>query len=219
DASIGPDGNLYLLENNRAIDKVDLTVNTVTRWTRLPSGKVVKFGDFGNNGYFYAGGTRTDLLIIPFDLSSTPVSAGFYATDEIFAIRVYNAYVYVVSRLYGSQDPVKIWRHPIEADGSVGSQELVLDWSTTGEFASRTIKSITISANGVMYIATDSPDPILIIDPKTMTVDFFYKNIVPAYCKHFCWGNETYLYMISGDTNFEQEWTVYRIDMGTTGAP
>jgi len=219
DASIGPDGNLYLMENNRAIDIVDVTANTVTRWTRLPSGKVVKFGDFGNNGYFYTGGTRTDLLVVPFDLSTDPTSTGFYATDEILAIRVFNEHVYVVSRPAGSQDPPKIWRHPIDASGNVGSQELVLDWSTTGEFATRTLTSLTISADGIMYIGTDSPGPLLIVDPNTQTVDYFYKNIVQDYCKHFCWGNETYLYMISGDTNFEQEWTIYRIDMGTTGAP
>ena len=219
DASIGPDGNLYLPENNRAIDKVEIATGAVTRWTQLPSGKVVKFGDFGNNGYFYTGGTRTDLVIVPFDLSTTPTSAGFYANDEILAIRFCNGYIYVVSRTSGSQNPAKIWRHLLDATGKVGSQELVLDMSTTGDFSSRMISAIAFSSNGTMYIATDSPDPILVVDPATNNVDFFYKDILPSNCKQFGWGNGTYLYMISGDTNLGQEWTVYRVDMGTTGAP
>jgi len=219
DASLGPDGNLYLPENNRAIDKVDLAAGTVSRWTQLPSGKVVKFGDFGDNGYFYTGGTRTDLVIVPFDLSTTPTTAGFYASDEILAIRFYNGNIYVVSRPSGSSDPPKIWRHPIDATGKVGAQELVLDMRATGEFSSRSITAFAFAANGAIYLATDSTNPILIVDPATGMIDFFYKHILLPYCKHLAWGNGTYLYMISGDTNLNQEWTVYRIDMGTTGTP
>jgi hypothetical protein len=219
DASIGPDGNLYMPENNRAIDKVELATGTVTRWTQLPSGKVVKFGDFADNGYFYTGGTRTDLMIVPFDLATTPTTAGFYANDEILAIRYYNGYIYVVSRPSGSQNPAQIWRHQTDATGKVGAQELVLDMSTTGEFSSRSITAIAFASNGTMYIATDSTNPILIVDPVTGELDFFYKNILLPYCKHLAWGNGTYLYMISGDTNLGQEWTVYRVDMGTVGAP
>ncbi len=216
DARIGPDGNLYLVEKNRAIDKVDLTTGEVTRWTRLPSGKVVKFGDFGSNGYFYTGGTKTDLVIVTPDFSVT--YAGFYATDEILAIRVYSGYVYVASRTSGSQYPAKIWRHTIDSTGNVGDQKPVIDMSTTVELSSLLIRAITFSSNGIMYIATDSPDPILVVDPATKKVDFFYKGILPSYCKQFYWGSGNYLYMICGDTNLGEEWTVYRVDTGTTGA-
>ncbi|MDZ7262761.1 MAG: IPT/TIG domain-containing protein [candidate division KSB1 bacterium] len=216
DASIGPDGNLYLPGYSRAIEKVNLTTGVVERWTQLPAGKNVKYGDFDAQGYFYTGGTRTDLVVVPFNLATTPTSAGFYATEEILAIRVYHGYIYVASRT--STKPAKIWRHPLDANGNVGSQELVLDMSETGEFSSRLIKAITFSANGTLYLATDSPNPLLSVDPATQTVDFFYKNILPPYCKHFSWGNGTYLYLISGNTSPAQEWTVYRVDMGTKSA-
>ncbi len=67
-----------------------------------------------------------------------------------------------------------------------------------------------------MYIATDSPYPILMVDPATLQVDILYKSILPPYCKHFCWGKANYLYMISGNTSPAQEWNVYRIDVGIT---
>jgi hypothetical protein len=70
------------------------------------------------------------------------------------------------------------------------------------------------SANGTMYLATDSPDPILIVNPTTKSVEIFYKRILSPYCKHFCWGTGTHFYMISGDTNLNEEWTVFRVDAG-----
>ncbi len=216
DARIGPDGNLYLIETDRVIQKVDFAADTVIRWTQLSSGKNVKFGDFDANGYLYTGGRRTDLLVVAFDLSST-TPVGVYATEEILAIRVFNGYVYVASKT--STQPAKIWRHSIGSGGTLGSRELVLDMSMTGDFADRSVKALTFSSNGNIYIATDSSDPILIVDPATMNVDFFYKGILPPYCKHFGWGNGNYLYMISGNADPAQEWTIYRVDMGATGAP
>lgn len=217
DARVGPNAKLYLLGNNRSIDMVDLTTGVTKEWIRLPSGRVVKFGDFDANGYFYTGGTRSDLVIIAPDLSLS--YAGLYSSDEILAVRVFNNYVYVVSRKAGTQDVAKIWRHPIISPGILGTRELFLDLSSFSEFASRTIKSITFSLEGKMFIATDSVNPILIYDSSLNQIDYFYKGILPPYCKYFYWGNENYLYMIIGDAAAGQEWTVYRVDMGSKGAP
>jgi hypothetical protein len=219
-ARFGPDGRLYLMGNNRAIDVVDVQAGTTAQWIRLPSGKIVKAGDFDANGYFYVGGTKSDLVVIAPGPTALP-SAGMYASDEILAIRVYSGYLFVASRVptSGGQPPgpASIWKHQIDGSGNVGPKELVLDMSGTA-FASRTITAITFDVNGTMYVGTDSPDPILIANPMTGAVDYFYKNILPPYCKNFSWGRGTYLYMISGNLNPAQEWTVYRVDFGTAGA-
>jgi hypothetical protein len=198
---------------------VDVQAGTAAQWIRLGSGKIVKVGDFDADGYFYVGGTKSDLGIIAPDLSVK--YAGYYASEEILAVRVYTPYVYVASRApsSGGQPPApgSIWKHRIVARDSVGSKELVIDLSGTA-FAARTIRAITFSADGTMYIGTDSSDPILIVNPATGSVDYFYKDILPPYCKNFYWGRGTYLYMISGNTNPAQEWTVYRVDFGTAGA-
>jgi hypothetical protein len=219
DGRFGRDGRLYLLGNNRAIDVVDVQTGTATQWIRLPSGRIVKVGDFDANGYLYTGGTRSDLVVIAPD--SSVKYAGYYGSDEILAVRVYDRYVYVASRVPTSGGappaPASIWKHQIDDTGSVGPKELVLDMSGTA-FSSRTITAITFDVNGTMYIATDSPDPILIANPVTGGVDYFYKSILPAYCKSFYWGRGTYLYVLSGNANPAQEWTVYRVDFGTAGA-
>jgi len=212
-SAFGPDGNLYLAENNRAVDKVDIATGAVTRWTQLPSGKVVKFCDFSGN-YFYTGGTKTDLVIVPFNLATTPVSIGIYAAQEILAIKCYNNEVYVAART--GVEPTKIWKHAIAANGSVGSQQLVLDLGSFPDLTTRAIKALAFSAQGTMLIATDAVDPVLSYNPATREIDYFYKGILNPYCKHFSWGNQNHLYMICGDTATGEDWLVYQVDMGTT---
>ncbi|MBN1155315.1 IPT/TIG domain-containing protein [candidate division KSB1 bacterium] len=214
DASIGPDGNLYLAGNNRAIDFVNVSTGEVSQWTRLPSGKVVKYCDFDNDGYFYSGGRRTDIVVVPFDLSATPTTSGFYDNEEIYGLRFYDGYLYVISGPLSGTDPLKIYKHAISAGGSVGEQELVLDFNDLGDFSSRIVTSFAVTSNGTIFLATNSVDPLLIVNPNTRSADMFYKNIVPAYCKHMYWGNGSYTYIITGDTDLGEEWTVYRVDMG-----
>lgn len=217
DANFGPDGNLYLMGSNRAMDKVDLTSGTIARWTQMPAGKVIRFGDFDANGYFYCGGTRTDICILspnpPATLSNSNIKlSGKYATQEILAVRVYNGYLYVVSRT-GTQ-PAVIWKHSIGAEGTLGDQEQVFDMATAGEYSSLSIRGITFSPNGKLFIASDSASPLLTVDLASSQVDVFYKGILRPYCKQFSWGNNNYLYMIVGDDNAPEVWTVYRVDMG-----
>ena len=221
-ARIAPDGNLYVLENNRSIERVTLPAGTVARWTQLPAGKVVKAGDFGSSGSLYAGGLRTGLCIIPPNPpTSLPAAqmkvANIYATDEILAVRVFNGSVYVASRTAGSADPARIWKHPIVAD-SVGAQSLVLDLGTT-PYAFDLVTDIAFTSNGLMFIATASAsDPLLSFDPATSVIDNFYKGIVPPYCVGLAKsGASHYLYLITGNTAASQPWTVYRVDVGSAG--
>lgn len=222
DAKIGPDGRLYMPGNNREIIAADLTSGAVSRWIQLPAGKVVRFGDFDANGYFYTGGTRTDLMIVAPDLSTK--AAGVYPTtttganNDIIAVRVYNSSVYVATRS-SATGPATIWRHALDASGNVGPQELVIDMSQTA-FADRAIRSMAFATNGSMYLATDAPDPLLLVDPVTKNVEVLYKGILSSYCKQLCWGASTYLYMIRGDTILGEVWTMFRVDAGVAvGAP
>jgi len=218
DARIGPDGNLYLTGNNRAIDKVDLTTYEVSRWIQMPSGKNVRYGSFDDNGYFYTGGDKTDLLVVEPDLTVKP-AAGFYSGFDILSVRAFNNYVYVVAKISDYTDTAKIYRHPIDASGNLGAQELVLDMRITGDLSSREIKGLTFSSTGIMYLATDAVNPILTYNLADATVDILYKEILHPYCKAFCWGAGNFIYMINGDTTAGEEWTVYRVNTGKTGIP
>jgi hypothetical protein len=220
DAVIGPDENLYLLRDNRQIQKINLVSGEVTVWHRLSSNMRLRFGDFDASGYFYTGGPRTDLWIIAPDSSSS--AAGMYSTasaggDTIWNVKVYGNQVYVVA---GGAAGLAIWRHSIVSPGTVGPKELVLDF--TAKFGYRPIKSIAVSGDGKIFIGTDATDPILVFDPASDNLDYFYKDILPPYCKSFCWGTGNYLYMISGNatgnSNPAQTWDCFRVDAGITSA-
>jgi len=219
-AVIGPDGKLYLMSNNRAVDAVDLSTGEVNEWVKLPSGKMATCGDFDSNGYFYAGGRRTGLVIVAPNLTIT--TTDFHKSDEIKGIRVYDRHVYLtlISASPDEQNPaLAIWRHSIDETGNLGEKELVFDLTADEEFSARTVNSIYFAADGTLYIGTDAPDPLLIADIDSQSMDYFYMNILPSYCKYFTWGSGNYIYMICGDTELGEEWTVYRVDMGSPVAP
>jgi len=216
---IGPDGKLYLMENKGSIDVVDFQADTSTL---LKVGPSVKCGDFDSQGNLFVAGNNTDLVIVAPD--STVKRSGNYQTDVILDVRVYGDYVYVVD---STQNPTaakpskSIQRCKIDyTNHTVGATEMVIDWTTTGQYSSRSVTGITFSSGGKMYVATNSPDPILIVDPSTKDVSTLYKGIIPSYCKQFFWGNGTYLYMITGNTaNPAADWTLYRVDTGFNGTP
>lgn len=212
-AFIGPNGWLYLLSQNRSIERVDLTTGELADWHRLASNRQLRYGDFDPYGYLYAGGIRTDLWVIAPD--STSSSAGIYTQDSILFVHVYNDYVYLAA---AGDNGRFIYRHSIDASGNLGTQELVLNWQET-EFAARVPRSIAFASDGTMFIGTDSADPLLLFDPTTKDMDIFYKSILQPYCKQFNWGTGNYLYMISGNSAPAQQWTVFRVDMGKTSAP
>jgi hypothetical protein len=219
-------GVLYVMGNNREIQQVNLASGVSSRWTQMPPGKVVRFGDFDANGYFYTGGvTGSDLCIIPPNPPTTLTLAqiglaGYYATEEILTVKVSRGYVYVASRS-SATSPAMIWRQAISAGGQLAPRELVLDLAAHSDLSAHLVKAIALSTSGQLYLTTDASDPLLIWNPANSSLDYFYKSIVPPFGKHSIWGSSTFLYMVSGDVNNADSglrWNVVRVDMGTTGA-
>ena len=108
----------------------------------------------------------------------------------------------------------KIYKHDVSVAGTLGTQQLVYDWSAS-PYASRTVTSLAFSSDGTMYVGTSAPaNPIVVV--TSQGADYFYKSILPAYCTQLAWGNDNYLYMIGGNGATGTEWVTYRIDMGIT---
>jgi hypothetical protein len=224
DAKIGPDGNLYILNSSSFSKRINMKVNlngpaphVIKDSLWFICSKGVSYGDFGPNGYLYAGGTKGIVVIRP---NRTQREESYYTADAILGMRVFNNYLYVAIK-------TAIYRHSISDTSKIGAQELVLDL-TQGIFASRSMKTLafSFSADGSkMYIGTYSIDPILIVtDPQNLPitpdrVDILYKNILPSYCQQFCLANM--LYMIVGNPAAVPpvNWELYQVDVGTPGAP
>ncbi|MCX6122885.1 MAG: hypothetical protein NTX44_14840 [Ignavibacteriales bacterium] len=217
DAIIGTDGKLYYLNsifpNTKEIHMVDLQTGIDSTWYTFAPVKNVICGDFDANGYLYTAGRKSGIQVIRPNRSRR--DDGYYATDSVLSMRVFNGYVYAATRK-------AIYRHSITDSSKIGSPELVLDLTNTA-FGPIPLKAFSFSADGSkMYIGTNSQYSILIVDATSTPispnqVDILYKAILPPYCKQFCFGDK--LYMISGNVTPAVNWIVYKVDVGTSGAP
>jgi len=219
DVKIGTDGSLYILRSNRLIQRANPTTGEVSSWHNLRTNRQLRVGDFDADGYFYAGGSRTSLWVIAPDSTSEeksdlyPASAG----DTILAIHVHNEgateYLYL---MFASAAGRFIVRHLIGSGGSLGPQEVIVDFA---QFLSPVPRDFAFASDGTIFISIDGVNPLITYNPGSGKFDYFYKNIVPPYVKQIKWGTGNYLYMISGNLSPAQNWTVYRVDMGMTAAP
>jgi hypothetical protein len=230
-------GVLYWMRANLNISRIDLSTKVCSNWVRI-TGRTIRYGDFGPNNNFYCGGNATDLCvftcpptpqtIFPDTITAGEVTlAGAYASENILAIRVFNGYVYVASRV--GTNPCKIYRHLIGSGNSIGSRgTAVLDFAGT-QFSSRLIKSLTFSASGTIFIQTEAPNPLLVYDGATL--DYFYKDILNHIVgvsnsywigKQAYWHNSNYMYLIANDTlrasDAADKWNVLQVNMGTPGS-
>ena len=214
DARIGPDGNLYYfntaIPNLKEIHMVILNPTSIkdSTWYTFPNHvKNVICGDFDANGYLYTGGRRSGIVIIRPDRSRR--DDGYYATDTISCMRVFNNYLYVAIR-------TGIFRHSISDTSLVGTGELVCDLTQGFLPSARPVKAISFSSDGSkLYIGTDSKYPVLVANSTTIPIsinqiEVLYQDILSSNCKNFSFGNV--LYCILGNA-------VYKVDVGTTGAP
>jgi len=85
---------------------------------------------------------------------------------------------------------------------------LVLNWAETGEFVASQIKDFSFIQSGMMLVATDHVQPVMIID-KEQNQDIMYKDILTTSTESMTAGNSNYVYMvISGE-----QWDLLRVDV------
>jgi hypothetical protein len=218
DAKISPDGKLFYLNsvfpNTREIRRMDLQTGVDSLWLTFAPVKNVICGDFDANGNFYSGGRRSGIQVLRPNRSKR--DDGYYASDTILCLRVFQTYIYAATR-------TAVYRHSMSDTSKVGAPELVLDLTQGILASSSPIRALSFSADGSkMYIGTDSQYPILVADATSIPissnrVEILYNGILPPYCKQFCFGKS--LYMISGNAAPAVNWLVYKVDVGATGAP
>lgn len=209
--AVGLDDQLYLFANNSIVTKMNPLDGTETDWVTLAK-KKVSFGDFDRNGNLYTGGKNSDLFVVA--SSGTFAALGVYNTSDIKAVRVFNGYVYVA--VAGAGNMWSIFRHQIlDAAGTLGDKQQVLDKTSAGDYSQSSFRDMVFSQEGIMYIATDNPQPIMIVNPD-QSQDVLYKYILPSSPSPvmLAWGSGNYLYAIFGSQTPQPNWNLYRIDMG-----
>jgi hypothetical protein len=136
-------------------------------------------------------------------------------------VRIYvdggTPYVYVAGSNSATGEK-KIWRREIQGDGSLGSEQVVLDVAGSSWLNGSTVQSVTFSADGLMYIATDaSPDAMFIYDPVSQSHQVLYPGLIGPRIYDIVWDEGAYIYATKQEG--ETSATILKIDVGKKGAP
>jgi hypothetical protein len=214
DMKMGANGYLYYVRKQEQVYRIAPTGGEAEKWVKFASGGKAKCLDFDENGNMYAGGEKTGLLVARPDMSFA--NLGFYKASDIQAVRVYNGYVYVALT-------TGIWKNQILSNtGTLKEGELLLDWATTGDYASSLISSMAISESGTIVIATNDTlvnAPIMTFKEGGSPTPLFLGLIISP-VDQIIWGSGNYLYaLINRRVRKDEGGDFVRITMDEKSAP
>jgi len=214
DVKVAPTGVFVCLANDTIITQVDPATQTESVWAYVDEfvagskrSKKVQYGDFDQNGFFYAGGNKSGLYVhAPGDSIAQP--SGLYGSDKVLCLRVYQNSVHILLS-------TGIYRTGFDQNGQLTNEKVeVLKWSEMGDFASSSANWFDFSSDGKIFVATDNSDPIMVYNPADGSQDIYYKSILPTPATKIAWGTGNYLYMAVGSQEI-----MLKINMGIAGAP
>lgn len=226
---IGPNGDLYAART-KYIYRAVSGEGTISKFTTTKIKQAVNDFDFDEYGDIYIAAKKGIYFVETDDASS--FEAASYSDFTLNSVRVFNGYVYVAGTFSAFTTPEVqegIWRNEILAEnGSLGPTELVVDWGA--KYANETIpsiKAITFSGDGYLYIgadSTDNSDAVTFIPPEADGT-YSIENAEPLYSAVlmppstvFCWGNDQYLYVNRKSVNNDVA-RIIKITMGKMSAP
>ena len=186
----GPGGFLYSARNARAMYRYPANGSGSSAvWVALPTGVFAYDFDFDQTGAMWVGGNNSSIYRIATDktLSTFPF------VGLIRSVRVYNGYVYFAAKTDAGE---KIWRAQISGTG-LGTPEIYFDLPAA--YATNFALCITFSSDGILYIGTDSPDGILVVNPdKSYSAPFAaYSASYSPSISFMTWGGSNDMYVSS----------------------
>jgi len=192
----GQSGDLYVARGVKGIFKVAQNA-LATTWVSSANGigTIVDF-DFDQNGMMWAAGNNASVYRVMQTKNVKP----FAFNANIRSVRVFNNYLYVG----GAKDGVEgVWRFEIVNSDSLGIAEEYYNYTAT--YPIGTIRGITFSADGDLYIGTDGNELIVKVKPDKSSQALFSGVLNPSNkCKFnsFFWrSGDVYLYLLRHAVN------------------
>jgi len=213
---MGPDGYLYAARGPAQQAILYRVVpgggETPSPWIAAAHGiGRVRDMDFDANNYLWAGGNNDELYRISLDQEVTP-----YPLDHnVIGVRVFEDYLYVASQ---SDDEYNIWRFPLDAQSELGEKELYFAFSDEIGDPSIAAYSITFSADGELFVGTDSGDYGMIIVYPDRSWEPFYPALIKPRTRAMTWGSGQYMYINRQEYNDEPQ-RLFRVNTLREGAP
>lgn len=186
---MGPSGYIYGARNVRALYRfAPGGGSSAVLWTQI-TGTTLTDIDFDQSGNLWAGGNNSNIYRIAQDKTVSP----YPFVGAVHSIRVYNGYLYFAAKTDAGE---KIWRAPISTSG-MGTPEIYFDFAAA--YPSNVPIAITFSSDGILYIGTDSPDGLVVVNPnKTYSAPFAaYQSLYSPGFLSLAWGATNDLYATS----------------------
>jgi len=131
------------------------------------------------------------------------------------AVKIFNGYVY-------SATSDTIWRNTINADGTLGANEFVYDWTSILSANEDKIISFVIAENGDIFVGSDTKYAMYKISNSGGS--YAAGSAVPFYplalftpSMKMCWGEGQYVYVVRDHADVTQRRTI-RVFMRQEGA-
>lgn len=214
---MGPGGYLYYVNILQYMFRIPPGGGTSEFFATLPGG--VFDLDFDSHGNLYCGGSGNAIYTVRPDGSNEATAD--YPSVYIKSIRVFNDYVYVAGK-YSGDDSAEVqeavWRNQIlSAEGTLGPNELVFDWSNSAGARGYNIQSITFSVDGELYIGTNAPEAIIVLDSEG-SARSLYPGVLEPETYAMTWGNGAHLYINRRNDDASKK-RMIKLNMLKQGAP
>jgi hypothetical protein len=171
----GPGKLLYAARNVRAVYAFPVNgTGSAALWVALPTGTIASDLEFDASGNLWVGGSNSNIYRVATDKSI----ATFPFVGAVHSLRVYNGYLYFAAKTDAGE---KVWRAQLSSS-SLGTPEVYFDFAAA--YPNNSALAITFSSDGILYIGTDSPDGIIVVNPdKSYSAPF--KAYVSTYTPSF----------------------------------
>lgn len=210
---MGWGGALFYAAHQKAIIRVPPGGGTAAIWATSGLQQIDDL-DFDQNGNMWAAGiSPTGIAASVFRVRSDKSVHAFAFRANVRSVRVFDNYLY----LSGIRDSVEtVWRLPIIGD-SLGAEETYFQLSSMYPGLPYKASSITFATDGSMFIATDAPAGIILVDP-TRSGSAFYPGLITSPVNSIAWTKGPYLFAsIGGDAATNPG--ILRINTEKSGAP
>ena len=186
---MGPGGYIYGARNVRALYRFSPGGgSSAVLWTQIV-GSILSDIDFDQSGNLWAGGNNSNIYRIAQDRTVSQ----YPFVGVVHSMRVYNGYLYFCAKTDAGE---KVWRAQISTSG-LGTPEIYFDFASA--YPANQAIAITFSSDGILYIGTDSPDGLVVVNPdKSYSAPFAaYKSLYTPGFLSFAWGAADDLYATS----------------------
>lgn len=188
---LASDGYLYGVRGVQAIFRFPPGGGERENWAILSdrSARLVAL-DFDEQGNAWVGGRGGNIYRITPDVNIT----SFPFEQDVRALKTFAGHLYVAS-VTGPN--ATIWRFPI-TDAGLGPQEPY--FALTQETGAGVVPfSLAFSQSGELFVGTNAPDPLILVD-QDGSWEFFYRGLLKPPAFSLAWGQGPNLFLSRTDT-------------------